>query len=57
LKPTSIAVFDDRIMFERGGPMSHFGIVVFREGIAGDGLKELAPGVWFYDDNYRVPDE
>lgn len=57
LQPTSVAVFDDRIMFERGGPMLHFGIVVFRDGIVGEGQKELSPGVWFYSDNGRVPSE
>ena len=56
-KPTSITIFDDRIMFERGGPILHFGIVVFREGIVGEGLKQLAPGVWFYADNNRIPAE
>jgi hypothetical protein len=34
LQPTSVALFDDRIMFERGGPLHHFGIVVFREDSA-----------------------
>jgi hypothetical protein len=57
LRPTSVAIFDDRIIFERGGPMLHFGLVVFRNGIKGEGLKELAPGVWFYADNGRVPSE
>lgn len=57
LQPTSVIIFDDRIIFERGGGMSHFGVVVFRDGIVGEGLKELAPGVWFYADNKRIPDE
>lgn len=65
LQPTSIALFDDRIMFERGGPLHHFGIVVFRQtaGAAGSNhrmstgerlLKEFQPDVWFYSD-YRKP--
>lgn len=57
LKPTSVAIFDDRIVLERGGPMLHFGIVVFRDGIVGEGLKELGPGVWFYADNNKIPDQ
>jgi hypothetical protein len=55
LEPTSVTILDDRVIFERGGPMLHFGIVVFRDGIAGEGLKELAPGVWFYAENQRIP--
>jgi hypothetical protein len=66
LQPTSIAVFDDWIMFERGGPPHHFGIVVFRQGAASDGhmndalidgqlLKQLQPGVWFYSDHRKLP--
>ena len=46
-QPTSVAMFDDRIMFEQGGPMLHFGIVVFRDEVVGKGLKELAPECGF----------
>jgi hypothetical protein len=66
LQPTSVAIFDDRIMFERGGPIHHFGIVVFRQsspaekskdnGFAGEQLlKEFQPGVWFYSDHRKLP--
>jgi hypothetical protein len=66
LQPTSIAIFDDRIMFERGGPLHHFGIVVFRQTLAANAsnrnittgehlLKEFQPGVWFYSDYRKLP--
>ena len=66
LQPTSILIFNDRIMFERGGPPHHFGLVVFRdtstarssedESVAGVKLlKEFQPGVWFYSDYRKVP--
>ena len=54
-KPTSIAIFDDRIVLECGSPFSHFGIVKFRESTKGSGLKELQPGMWFYAENGRIP--
>jgi hypothetical protein len=66
LQPTSIAIFDDRIMFERGGPLHHFGIVVFRQAPDVEGskvngstgeylLKKFEPGVWFYSDYRKLP--
>ncbi len=65
LQPTSMAIFDDRIMFERGGPLHHFGLVVFRDAsvartshddsVTGEKLlREFQPGVWFYSDHRKV---
>jgi hypothetical protein len=57
LKPTSIAIFDDRIIFESGGALLHFGIVVFRPGIEGSGTKRLGDGIWFFSEDGRIPSQ
>jgi hypothetical protein len=55
LSPTSIAVFDDRIILECGGGLFHFGVVAFRQGIEGSGTKKLGVGLWFFAEDGRVP--
>ena len=55
LDPTSIAVFDDRIILECGGGLFHFGVVAFRPGIEGSGTKKLGVGLWFFAEDGRVP--
>lgn len=53
--PKAVIVSDDRIAFDQGYLDVYFGIVVFPDGKVGEGLKELAPGVWFYSNNNRLP--
>jgi len=55
LNPSAIRVFDDRIEFECGGALLSFGIVVFREGLRGNGTKELGEGIWFYAEDGVTP--
>ena len=55
LDPSVIRVFNDRIEFECGGAFLSFGIVVFREGLHGNGTKELGEGIWFYAEDGAVP--
>ena len=55
LDPSVIRVFNDRIEFECGGALRSFGIVVFREGLRGNGTKELGHGIWFYAEDGAVP--
>ena len=57
LKPTSAVISNDRIELEFGGALLHYGIVVFDEGLEGNGTKRLAKGVWFYSENGRYPTE
>lgn len=55
LKPNEIRIFDDRIEFSCGGPLLDFGIVVYRKGLPGEGLKRLGDGIWFYSGDKKYP--
>ncbi len=57
LKPSGVVIFSDRVELEFGGALLHFGVAVFRPGIAGEGTKQLGEGIWFYAENGRVPSE
>jgi hypothetical protein len=54
VKPTAMRLFDDRAEIEFGGALMHFGIIIYRDGIPGHGLKELGPGIWFYSEDGRT---
>jgi hypothetical protein len=55
MKCTGVAIFADRVRLEFGGPFLHFGLDVFNKGVPGNGIKELAEGVWYYSEDGRVP--
>ncbi|SRR5579884_4200416 len=57
LDPSQICVFDDRVEYDCGGPFLSFGIVVFRQGLAGHGTKNLGNGIWFYAEDGRIPSQ
>jgi hypothetical protein len=54
IKPSAIFIHPDYIALDFGGPFFAMDIRAFRPGIAGDGTKKLADGLWFYseDDSY-----
>jgi hypothetical protein len=49
--------YDNRVDFEYGGALLHFGISVFKPGEEGEGTLSLQDGVWFYSDNNRYPEK
>ena len=53
--PARILGYDDRIDFEYGGALLHFGISIFKPGLVGEGTLKLQDGVWFYSDTGRYP--
>jgi hypothetical protein len=55
LKPSSGKITADEFELEFGGTFMHFGVRVFRPGLAGSGTKRLADGLWFYAEDEKVP--
>ena len=55
LEPLTMWIFDDRVEIDCGGPLASFGLVIFREGVEGNGTEKLADGVWYFSDNGQLP--
>jgi hypothetical protein len=59
LGPSWVEINDDRIDVGCGGfvrEQGHsFGISVWREGLAGSGVKKLEEGMWFFSDDEHIP--
>ena len=49
LQPKAVIVSDDRVAIDQGFLELFCGIVVFQDGISGEGLTELAPGIVISD--------
>ena len=55
LKPSAIFVHPDYIALDFGGPFFQMDIRAFKPGLAGEGTKKLADGVWFYSEDGSYP--
>jgi len=61
LAPSSLYIDENntgRVMLEMFGGLDHFGVLAYAEDYekpswAKYGDKELIPGLWYYDDNYK----
>jgi hypothetical protein len=55
LKPSAISVHPDYIALDFGGPFFQMDIRAFKPGLAGEGTKRLADGLWFYSEDGSYP--
>jgi len=55
LKPSAIFVHPDYVALDFGGPFFAMDIRAFKPGVAGEGTKKLAEGVWFYSEDGSYP--
>jgi hypothetical protein len=53
--PARIIIRKDRVDFEYGGALMHYGISIFPPHEEGSGTIKLGDGIWFYSENGRYP--
>jgi len=56
LSPSHASILPGRqeLWIEMGGGFFHFGFTIFPEGIEGNGLKKLIPGLWYYSEDNKI---
>jgi hypothetical protein len=55
LKPSAIFVHPNYVALDFGGPFFEMDIRAFKPGVAGNGTKKLAEGLWFYSEDGSYP--
>jgi hypothetical protein len=57
LKPSAVFVYPDYIALDFGGPFFQMDIRAFKPGVAGEGTKKLAYGLWLHTEDGSYPRE
>jgi hypothetical protein len=55
LKPSAVFIHPDYIALDFGGPFLAMDIRAYKSGLAGEGTKKLAEGLWFYSEDGTYP--